>query len=77
MNKDDLQALDLSEHFFSFHSLAKMYVAIAFITVAFIIQIVIESHKKESDNVINVLSKTLFILEPIHSYYATKTKEGS
>ena len=30
VNKDELQALDLSKHFFSFYSLAKMYVAIAF-----------------------------------------------
>ena len=40
MNKDDLQALDLSKHFFHFtYVLAKMFVAIAFITVAFLIQI--------------------------------------
>ena len=39
VNKDDLQALDLCKIFFSFYSLAQMFVAIAFITVAFLIQI--------------------------------------
>ena len=72
MNKDDLQALDLSKHFFHFtYVLAKMFVAIAFkYNCCFFNSnrighcAWIKSHEKESDNVINVLSKTLLSLNP-------------